>query len=1078
MIIRILLTEKDKNQKTYYINNLDYSSYIKISDYLKDSDDISFCMSRSGEGGKYSPENLKYCAYAYYYPENKTYSCTSCYYPYSLDTLTNTCKRGSSSQCTIINKGTETRPKYACSSYYSDEYILITYETGEKKFEKKVYNYGLNGCVEAIANTTYYDTKYNCTKCSFKYIPYYSDYYERYICQYLENNIVKEKNEYYYSSNRIKTKNGVCDKGNYFKSEGEYCYKCGDIMPGCKSSCSYSNKSENALRCSSGCKTGYIEYSEGVCEKCSNANTGCYQCHYENSYPSNYKGVKRKRRFVCDYCAEGYTQTLSGECSENTNLGLDNCIRGKVDLDNGDNYICTQCDENYFVNEDGKCETCDNTHFEGINKKKCIECANTAEGGIANCVYCESNGEKAICLQCLPGYISSETDNACLIIANNKELENFTNCDVLTKENGKYVCSKCKYQYTLVAKNNIKECIYARTLYDINIKSQYGTHYNMTNQGVEYYKDYKNFMNNDYIYNRYSNYLPCEEAENLGSDDNPLYSCIKCSEVLTTDSSYKPPIKVTDENLKISFCISRSYISDYSNYRYCLEATLQIKNGKEVIDCTKCINKYGIALSSNGNYCKESLSSYRCLVPYCKTCKLHDGNTCEECISNYEVNTLTGSCIKKSTEIPSITWKEIYNLNKKNNLSIKLKGITTSQINEGHSFLVILTFTKNQRLRYLEGEKDTIKINAICETEEEVDKYNNEEQLVEYTCTGNNTDNINLTDYKLELIEDGENQKFLMPSNLKELANEYKEKNGDLENIYSFSSFTLDSLRIVHFTVSEDKDFQAENYKFKFIIEGVLDNALINNEPFFCTLELNEVYDKVDCEFSSESNLKAYLTCDFNAEDYKYIKTFSFKTSQISNEENDIIIYNLYKISLINTENKNKMTIKSSSNYAIFLIIGGCLGGAIFIGILIFCYIRRRRRRNMYNNIPESGMGNINMVGMPNMVNMVNMPNAYNMRNMVNMPNGYNMRNIPNMPNTFNMTNMSNMTNVPNMANMPNMPNMANMVNMANMPDAPNASNIQGNNMFEDPTSKSPTKQMGQIKVPKKFHDKRRRSKK
>ena len=733
-----------------------------------------------------------------------------------------------------------------------------------------------------------------------------------------------------------------------------------------------------------------------------------------------------------------------------------NCNKGKADPDNGDNYICTQCEENYFVNEKGKCEKCDNTHFKGINKNKCIECGNTAEGGIANCLYCKSNDEKAICLQCLPGYILSETENTCLLIAKNKELENFINCDVLTKENGKYSCTKCKYSYTLITKNNNKECIYARTLYDINIENQYGTHYYMTNQGIEYYKTYSNFIKNDYIYNRYSNYLPCEEAENLGSDDNPLYSCIKCSELLTTDSSYNPPIKVTDEDSKISFCLSSKYNNYYLNSDNCLEATIQIKNNEQIINCTKCKEKYVLSSTKYGNKCEDSPSFYRCMVPYCKACKLHDGNTCEECISNYEVNTLTGSCIKKSTEIPSIIWQEIYNPNKKNHLNINLKGTTKSQINEGHSFLAIFTFKKNQRLRNLEGEKDTIKINGICVADKEVDKYNDEEQLVEYTCTGNNSDNINLTDYKLILIEDGDNQNFLMDSNLKDLSNEYKEKYGNLENINSYSSFTLDSLRKVTFIVSEEKEFQAENYKFNFIIEGVLNNALINKEPFYCTLDLNEVNAKVYCEFSSELNLNAYLTCDFNAENYKYIKTFSFKTYQISDEDNDIFLSDLYKITLINTENNNEMLIKTS--YSIALVIGCVIGGAIFIGIIMLCLICliRRRRKNMYN-MQESGMRN--MINMPNMVNMPNMINMPNMVNMPNMPNTYNMRNMhnmANMPNTFNMTNMTNVSNMPNMGNMANMPNVVN-----------------GNNMFEDPSSRRPTKQMGQIKLPKKYHRKK-----
>ena len=144
-----------------------------------------------------------------------------------------------------------------------------------------------------------------------------------------------------------------------------------------------------------------------------------------------------------------------------------------------------------------------------------------------------------------------------------------------------------------------------------------------------------------------------------------------------------------------------------------MEEIFQIKNGKEIFNCTKCNNKYSLVISEDGSYCEDSPSLYRCVVPYCKTCKLHDGNFCKECISDFELNTLTGSCMKKSTEIPTIIFKDIYKLNKTEPYGhiFKIRGITMSQINIGHSFPIYLTFTKNKRLRNLEGEKVAIKMN-------------------------------------------------------------------------------------------------------------------------------------------------------------------------------------------------------------------------------------------------------------------------------------------------------------------------------------------------------------------------------
>jgi hypothetical protein len=342
--------------------------------------------------------------------------------------------------------------------------------------------------------------------------------------------------------------------------------------------------------------------------------------------------------------------------------------------------------------------------------------------------------------------------------------------------------------------------------------------------------------------------------------------------------------------------------------------------------------------------------------------------------------------MKKGAEIPSIIWKDIYDIKKKDHFSIKLRGITTSQINKGHSFLIILTFKKKQRLRNLQGEKDSIKMDGICITDMEVEQYNNEIQIVDYTCKGNNTDNINLTDYSLELIEDGNNQKFLMPSNIKELTYELNEKYGNLDNKGSFSSpsFTLDTFFKITFTVKGKEEFKAKNYKFNFKIDGVLSNNLDSKSSTNGYLNLVEIDAKVNCEFTPDSDSNAHLTCDFNAEEYKDIKEFSFKSSEISYGDYNINIYDLYKITLINGENENENGKEKSSffnKYKLYFIIGGSsVLGAILIGISIF-FLIRKKRPNTLTNMLESGMKNINMPNMPNMPNMTNMPNMNNMNN-------------------------------------------------------------------------------------------------
>ena len=966
--IKIKLPKKMHfNNDEFSLLDSNYSHYQKVSDYLKGANEIPVCLSNLGEGGQYSPENLINCNEAYYHPETQTFICKRCRsFSYSLDEKTHLCKGNIQTgidRCTVKNFGTEIKPLYKCDSifYSSTIFTLITNENGQKRF-KENYFQGLQDCVEATEDTTYIIPKYNCIKCEYNYIPYYSSYYERVICQSLTSEIKKEQSFYsYYSENKIKSYNGTCKKGFFPVEEGKYCYKCDDEyfnMPGCKGECSYSLKRFDSLKCDGDCKTGYFKSSEGICEKCSGYNGGCYECHYENEYPTNYKGIKRKRRFVCDFCEEGYIQSLSGECVINYELGLNNCTKGKIDPNNNDNYICTQCQNNYFINEEGKCEICDAAHFKGKNNK-CNDCGNILEGGINKCLYCKSDGEKAICQQCLPGYILSISDNTCLEIAKNKELEKFINCEQLVKEDNKFICAKCNSKYTLVKRNNIKECVYIPSLFDINFDKNYQTHYYMTNRGTEKYKAYTNYKSDDYIYKKYSKYYPCQEAVNLGTEENPLYSCIKCYENLTTSNDYKPPVKITEINSNLSYCIYQDYSGYLSN---CEEATFQIKEGKESFSCHKCADNY--ILNYDSYYrtysCLYSTSTFQCQVHYCKTCNINNNYICEECFPDYEVNILTGSCMKKIDEIPAITWEDIYSLNMEEP-SLKIRGTTKSRINLGHAFLIHLTFKKSNRLRNLEEGEDTIKMDAICTIMDEVEESSNYLNLVDYFCKGNNINNINLTNYILDLIEDGNNEQLLKPSNLNELVKLLIEKYQGLDFLtqLSTSSFTLKDIFTIIFNMDEKiNDIKASDYKFKFKIEGKLNRDMINKDPIEREFEISEIDTKANCIFTVGEDLNADLSCDLNVEEYKNIRTFSFKTKEIITEDNEIDLYQLSSINLINNGKEEKEEEEKNEKKELIekiLIYGGSALGAVIIGIIIFFLIRKQRRKS-FNMMQNSDM--------------------------------------------------------------------------------------------------------------------------
>jgi hypothetical protein len=128
------------------------------------------------------------------------------------------------------------------------------------------------------------------------------------------------------------------------------------------------------------------------------------------------------------------------------------------------------------------------------------------------------------------------------------------------------------------------------------------------------------------------------------------------------------------------------------------------------------------------------------MIKYCKTCRKGNSYFCEECLlSNYEVNSISGQCVEKSEVVPAITWKDIFRLemNEENEVngetvkgpSLMLRGITDSQINSRHAFLIYMTFKLRSSLRNLEL-KGTVSIPAICEVQDGVEGTSDDETLL------------------------------------------------------------------------------------------------------------------------------------------------------------------------------------------------------------------------------------------------------------------------------------------------------------------------------------------------------------
>ena len=274
-------------------------------------------------------------------------------------------------------------------------------------------------------------------------------------------------------------------------------------------------------------------------------------------------------------------------------------------------------------------------------------------------------------------------------------------------------------------------------------------------------------------------------------------------------------------------------------------------------------------------------------------------------------------------------------------------GIASSQINTRHAFLIYMTFKIKSSLRYLEDENNNITMPAICEILEAVDATEDDVNMVEYECIGNNSNKEDMTKYQLDDIQEGNNENSLKKSNLNDIVSDLKE-NGELKNLENKikSDFTMEDLmKIFIFKMNEKiNNITADNFKFNFKIEGKLNKKIptqtekiIINEKF----NLSEVDTKADCKFELDIDQTGVLNCELNVENYKNIKTFSFKTSQIIDEnKNEIYLPKFNDITLINSE--EKVVVEDEGNKTKIIIIAVCVvGGTIIIGAIVFFFLYR-----------------------------------------------------------------------------------------------------------------------------------------
>ena len=319
---------------------------------------------------------------------------------------------------------------------------------------------------------------------------------------------------------------------------------------------------------------------------------------------------------------------------------------------------------------------------------------------------------------------------------------------------------------------------------------------------------------------------------------------------------------------------------------------------------------------------------------------------------------------------PSVIWKDNYGLETEkktkdgkdiNSAKINLRGITSEQITDAHSFFIYLIFRLISGIRLLEGEESSdIKIQATCKISS---KEGSDINLIDYECVGDTEQD--LSNLNLVNIEEGDSDNSLKTSNLNTLIEEIKTNSNDVDLIKGSSTFTLVNTAIFKMNEAISK-LQATDFKFSFKIEGTLDKSLtLEGNSINIEFELREAEAKANCILEIGESNKASLSCELNVEEYTDINEFSFKTSEFKQDSNKIYFSKLNEIALINSDNmiypkennnNNNNKEDDDGNKTVIIVVSVICSviGTVGIGIGLYFILKKLKAKKINYSAKET----------------------------------------------------------------------------------------------------------------------------